>query len=91
MHNLARAAEDRTDIVQAGRQAAEAVTAAERAARQVLEQMLEAEASLADVAEESALRECAARRQAEAQRAIFQSAFQTWKTCYDQWCVCIDM
>ena len=45
-------------------QAAEAVTVAERAARQVLEQMLKAEASLADDAEERALRECAARRQA---------------------------
>ena len=76
MHNLARAAEDRTDCVQAGRQAAEAVTAAERAARQVLEHMLEAEASLADAAEESALRECAARRQAEAQRDLWHRRLQ---------------
>ena len=50
---------------------AEAVTAAERAARQVLEQMLKAEASLADAAEERALRDCAARRQAEAQRDLW--------------------
>jgi hypothetical protein len=46
---LLEVAEDRTDCVQAGRQAAEAATTAKRAAQQVLEQMLKVEASFADI------------------------------------------
>ena len=70
---LLRAAEARTDRAQAERQAAESLTSAERAARQVAEKLLAAEAALADAAEMRFVYECRARRQAEAQRDIWQA------------------
>ena len=70
---LLRAAEARTDRAQAARQAAERSAAAERAAKQMAEHMLAAEAALADAAVESARNECVARRQAEAQRDLWQA------------------
>jgi hypothetical protein len=70
---LLRAAEDRTDRAQAEQRAAERLAAAERAARQVAEQLLAAEAALVDAAEESTWNERRARRQAEAQRDLWQA------------------
>ena len=70
---LLRKAEERTDWAQRERRAAQALATAEQAARHMAEQLLAAEAALADAAVESTLHECAARRQAEAQRDIYQA------------------
>jgi hypothetical protein len=70
---LLRKAEERTDWAQKEGRAAQALAAAAQAARHMTEQMLAAEAALADAALESALDDCAARRQAEAQRDIYQA------------------
>ena len=70
---LLRKAEVRTDFAQAERQVAERLLALEQAARQMAEHILAAEAALADAAVESARNECAARRQAEAQRDLWQA------------------
>ena len=70
---LLRKAEERTDWAQRERRAAQTLATAEQAARRMAEQMLAAEAALADAAVESARNECAARRQAEAQRDLWQA------------------
>ena len=76
---LLKVVEDRTDCVQVGWQAVEAVTAAERAARQVLEQMLKAEASHLRMPQRIALYESARTGQHVARprrRGIFGRRFQ---------------
>ena len=70
---LLRAAEDRTDWAQAGKESAERVAAAERETRQMAEQMLAAEAALADSAVESARNERRARHKAEAEIEIWRA------------------